>query len=218
MKPNRGVPNMAALNKYRVNRPNQKEGIRQTMYDFTSYAAAGQTLLQFFAVPYGQSSKTEADTNMSLGGQLPAGQSFLCHSVEILFWPGVNPDTYATTPAAPFFANDVYTFAKSGWLEFKIGSKLYVQEAPLGRFPAKTRLEGHASHAVESTATTVTYQLSTAYAAMGGRPYHMDPPVLLEAGQNFSVNMKWGSAVALPSNTAARVGIILDGILYRNSQ
>ncbi|MGZ7265373.1 hypothetical protein ACXWP3_09695, partial [Streptococcus pyogenes] len=61
------VPTRAELSKYSVNRPGW-EAIKQSLYDYQAYAAAGQTNLTFFALPVGQSSKTLSDTNMTLAG------------------------------------------------------------------------------------------------------------------------------------------------------
>ncbi len=79
------IPTLDQLQQYDVNRRGEYEGIRQTLYDSAAYAAAGQTQLQFFQIPQGQSSKTIADTNMKSAGQLPQPQHFLVESIEIHF-------------------------------------------------------------------------------------------------------------------------------------
>lgn len=215
------IPNLNDLRNYDVNRRGQYEGIRQTLYDFQTYANAGQTSLQFFQIPKGQSGKTIADTNLTSAGQLPQPQHFLVESIEILFFPGVNIGTLATTLAETEFSNDVYTVAKSGSLDFFIGSKSYLQEAPVGRFPAKTCLKVEAAHAIErrqAVAADAEDQVSTDYATFAGRPYFLAPPVLLVPNQNFNVTLTWPSAVSLPSGVDGRIGVVLDGILYRQSQ
>jgi len=215
------IPNLSDLMQYDVNRRGQYEGIRQSLYDFTTYANAGQTSLQFFQVPQGQGGKTIADTNMNSAGQLPQPQHFLVESIELYLFPGVLPGTIVTTAAETEFANDVYSVAKSGSLDFFIGSKSYLQEAPLGRFPPKTRLQVNAAHALtelQAVAADSEIQVSTEYAAGIGRPYYLDPPVLLVPNQNFNLTLSWPAAVALPSGVDARIGVVLDGILYRQSQ
>ncbi len=92
MNGNRGnIPNLAELQSYAVNRKGQYEGIRQSLYDYQTYASAGQTSLSFFQVPVGQAGKTIADTNMEVSGTLPQPKHFLVESCEIRFWPGVLP-------------------------------------------------------------------------------------------------------------------------------
>lgn len=216
-----GAPSLADLGQYDVNRANQYEAIRQSLYDYTSYAAAGQTQLQFFQTPVGQSSKTLADTNMRSAGQLPQPQFFLIESIEIKFYPGILPGQSATAFAESEFANDVYTAAKSGHAQLFIGSKPYLDEAPLDRFPPKTRLNVDAAYALQlkqTMAADAVEQLTMDYAVMSGRPYFMDPQVLLVPNQNFVFTLNWPTAVALPSGQAARIGVIFDGYLYRLSQ
>lgn len=219
---NNGIPTIELLRRYKVDNPDKKEVVRQTLYDFTSYAAAGQTQLSFFQTPKGQSGKTIADTNMSIAGMLPKPQQFLVESIEIYFFPGVLPVTYsAAAMAASEFMNDVYTFGKSGSFNFFTQSKTYLEEAPLGRFPPKTRLEGDFAAAMQrhqAAAADATDLVQMDYAAMIGRPYRVEPKILLEEGTNFSATMNWPSVVALPSGQAARVGVVLDGLLIRNSQ
>lgn len=218
---NNAIPNLNDLRQYDVNRRGEYEGIRQSLYDFTTYASAGQTSLQFFQIPKGQSSKTIADTNMTAAGQLPQPQYFLVESIEILLFPGVDIGTEVTTIAETEFANDMYAVAKGGSLDLFIGSKTYLEEAPLGRFPPKTKLNVSAAHALQlkqAMAADAEALVSTEYAAWAGRPYYLDPPVLLVPNQNFSITLNWPSAVALPSSVDARIGVVLDGILYRQSQ
>jgi hypothetical protein len=210
------IQNASDLAKYRVNRPGQLEVFRQSLYDFQAYAQAGQTNLTFFQVPVGQSSKTKADTNMSLAGQLPAGQQFLVQSMEVYFFPGtIVPGVGPVANLIDGFTNDVWAVAKGGWLEFTVGSKTYLTEAPLMRFPPKTRLDGWASENGNTTPGAALYT-RTSYAVPAGRPYPIDPYILLESTQNFSVNLNWPAAVAVTN--AGRIGMVLDGLLIRNSQ
>jgi hypothetical protein len=216
----RNIPSRTNLAKYNVNRPGW-EAVRQSLYDFTSYAAAGQTTLNFFATPNGQGGKTLSDTNMTLAGQLPAAQEFLVNSIEVLFFPTV-PVVAADNPAAFGVAaianavNDVYKVMRTGNLVLTIGSKPYLTEAPLGRFPAKThfQVDGAVSQGgvVADTAQRVVYS----YAA--GRPYLLSPADLrLTSSQNFSITLNWPEGLQTITNPG-RIGVILDGILYRRSQ
>lgn len=216
-----GVPSRAELSKYSVNRPGW-EVIKQSLYDYQAYAAAGQTQLTFFALPVGQGGKTLSDTNMSLAGQLPANQEFLVQSIEVMFWPSVpvvaaaNPSSFGAQAVAAGI-NDVAIVARTGNLTFTIGSKPYLQEAPLGRFPPKTHLQ---INAALSDASTVAGNLQSriAYAYSVGRPYLITPVDLnLVSTQNFQVTLNWPEGVQAITNPG-RIGIILDGLLYRRSQ
>ncbi|MGH8744731.1 MAG: hypothetical protein ACREUY_10685, partial [Burkholderiales bacterium] len=81
----------ADLTQYQVNRKDQLEVIRQTLYDYQVYTAAGVAQQTFFTVPNGSGGKTLADTNMSVAGSLPAPQRFLIQAIEVYFSPGVLP-------------------------------------------------------------------------------------------------------------------------------
>jgi hypothetical protein len=217
------VPNRRDLARYSVNREGW-EVISQSLYDFQTYAAAGQTQLTFFAVPTGQGGKTLSDTNMNLAGQLPANQEFLVSSLEVIFFPTV-PAVAAQNPAAfgaqavANIINDVYVVSRTGNLKFDIGSKPYLQEAPLGRFPPMTYMHLEAAAADVSTAGA-NFQTRIAYAHSAGRPYYLQPEKLrLISTQNFQITLNWPEGVqALPSGNPGRIGVVLDGVLFRKSQ
>lgn len=212
------APSMQELEKFNVNRGGEFEAIRQSLYDFQTYAQAGQTSLTFFQTPAGQAGKTIQDTNMEIAGSLPNPKMQLVQSIEVLFYPSVLPSRGPIADEPSIFINDVYTVSKSGWLELFIGSKSYLREAPIGRFPPKTHMQGFSSIATSLTAGAAT-QSRDAYSVFAGRPYMVDPWILLKPTQNFNVTLNWTAAVALnAADTAARIGIALDGILYRNSQ
>lgn len=215
------VPSRAQLSKYSVNRPGW-EAIKQSLYDFQAYAAAGTTQLTFFANPVGQGGKTLSDTNMNLSGQLPKNQEFLLQSIEVVFHP-TTPTVAAQMPgafgaqAAAAILNDAYIFGRSGNLTLTVGSKPYLQEAPLGRFPQKAHFSFDGAVA-DATTAAATQQSRMAFGFWTGRPYMLDPaPLLLVENQNFSITLNWPEGVQAITNPA-RVGVILDGILYRRSQ
>lgn len=230
--------NLGLLEQYRVNRQGQAEVVRQRLYDFQLYPTAGAAQFTFFALPVGQgltsavggvvgTAKTYADTNMDTAGQLPRPKSYLVESIEILFEPGsvATANTFTTTPPNIFAAAaalavaaqlaDINILRISGWLEFYIGSKTYLTEAPLGVFPPKVRLELDAAFASNSATTAEVGAISGKW---GGRPYYLDPPITLESMQNFAVYLKFPAAVATPSGFNGRIGVVFDGVLFRNSQ
>lgn len=218
---NGNVPTRQQLNRYSVNRPGW-EAVRQTLYDFQAYAAAGQTQLTFFALPLGQGGKTLSDTNMTLAGQLPKNQEFLIQSIEIFFSPTVpavaasNPSSFGA-PAVAALLNDAYIVGRTGNLQLTIGSKPYLTEAPLGRFPQKAHYQvmGAAS---DSTTAAAAQNGRHVFGFWTGRPYLLSPAdLLLPENQNFSVVTAWPEGAQAIVNPA-RIGVILDGILYRRSQ
>lgn len=199
---------------YAVNRPGQYEVLKQPLYDYNTYAQAGQTLLTYFQNPVGQGTKTVADTNMESAGQLPNPKRFLIRGIEIFFTPGVFPSAAPAAASIDNYVNDVFeVFTGAGVLNLFIGSKTYVQ-APINMFPAATRLAGWTGMASQAAVADVLSR--TTYASSSGTPFGMDPPLILEPTQNFSVTCVWPTAIGISAN--ARMGVHLKGLLYRQSQ
>jgi hypothetical protein len=203
---------LAALSAYNPNRPDATEAIWQPFYDFTSYASAGQTSLAFFQTPQGSGSKTFADTNMTLAGQFPAPTAFLCTAIMIAFFPGGNPSATGTQGAVSAYWNDSVGVANGGWLEFSIGSKVYLRDAPIGKFAPNFTVNGVFGGFGSSTAGVIA---SVGFARAAGRYYEITP-FLIPQSQNFSVQLFWPAAVSVTAT--GRIGCILDGFYYRQSQ
>lgn len=234
-------PNMDSFKQYMVTQTGSIEVIRQSLYDFQLYATAGAANFLFFQLPQGQglsaspgnanAVKALADTNMTLAGQLPAPQGFWVQSVEYDFQPGsVNtantftPQTFASSAAAPAAAtgivqvgaiNDVGAVLCAGGLILTIGTKPYLNEAPLFRFPPKARRELDVALAGNS-ATTANF--GAAVFRSGGRPYVLEPGLAVMTSQNFQVAIQFPVVVATPSGFNGRHGVILDGWLFRGVQ
>lgn len=223
------LPSLDQLQKYVVNREGW-EVVRQGLFDSAVYAAAGQTQLNFFANPIGQGTgifggaKTASDTNMNLAGQLPAMQGFLVEAVEILFLP-TTPSVAAQMPAAfgaqaiAQIVNDAYVFRRSGNLNFLIGSKPYLQDGPMMKFPASSDFQINAALA-DVTSAAANLQSRIAYGKAVGRTYSLGgASIFLTANQNFNVSLNWPEGVqALPSGNPGAVRVTLQGLLYRRSQ
>lgn len=209
------IPQLSELAQYNVNRPNDVEGLKWNLYDSLAYAAAGQSQLQFFQTPQGQGGKTLADTNMTSAGQLASPQSFLIQTIELFFFPGEVISTYGAATASTF-VNDTYKFFSSkAWLELYIGSKAYLDEAPLMKFPPRNGLSGFAGGS-DTTTAAASGQTLTAYASGGGPIFEVNPPLLLVPTQNFKITLNWPALVTVTN--AAVVYVNMGGVLYRNSQ
>lgn len=193
----------------RVNLSQYTEAIWNPLYDYQTKAATATTTQRFFIEPIGgASNKTLSDTNMTLASQIPKGQAFEILGIEVDFFPG---EAIIGAAVDNDFADDVWNFYKSGSLVLTIGSKDYVYQAPLMKFPPSHRLGGFAAVATTVTATTENY----VYASAEGREFAIRG-LVLESNQNFSVTL--GNTAALPSGVAGRVGVTLNGWLYRNAQ
>ena len=226
-----------ARQSYSVNRLDATEGIRQSLYDFQLYPAAGLPQFTFFQLQQGQGLSSHPlnannvkgiwDSNMESSGQLPNPKRFLIESIEVSFEAGsvatantfttVSPVAFAAVAAATVgsYITDINVVRQVGVVGLFIGSKYYLQEAPIGRFPPKVR--------PELTGTVASNSATTAEVFAGtlkqvGRPYFIEPAIFLESTQNFRVDIAFPAAQPLPSGFNGRIGVILDGYLYRNSQ
>jgi hypothetical protein len=210
------------LAQYNPNLPNSIEAIWQPQYDYQLYPAAGQTQLLFFQVPQGQGGKLLNDTNLTLAGQFPAPTAFLITAIMIPFFPantilgaaGTQGPAAKTAAAATVATNlnDTQIVANTGYMQLSIGSKVYLIDSPLGKFPPNFGIGGLQSSAGTYAAGT---QIISDYARAVGRYYEITP-LLVPMSQNFVVGMYWPAAAAI--STGGRIGAILDGFFYRQSQ
>lgn len=230
-------PTIDSFKSYMVNQLGAVEVIAWSLYDTMLYPTAGQAVLSFFQTQQGQglsaqpgnanNPKTQADTNMELSGQLPSPQGFWVDSVEVYVEPGsvntANTFTLQIPSASPAAAavtaqagsHDVNAIYTTGALVFTIGSKPYLREAPIMRFPPRRRKEMIA--ALASNSATAVLNIKE-YAIADGRPYYTVPGLPIMTSQNFGVQLQWPAAVATPSGFNAQVRVALQGWLFRAVQ
>lgn len=233
------IPTLSDFKNYVVDRAGEPEVIWAPLYDNQLFATAGSTAMTFFSTPIGQgvtsslgavvgTAKTLFDTNMQLAGQLPAPQGFQIESIEVRFTPGRSatantfllalPSQAATVAAAAVTAqlDDVKTIAESGLVNLYIGSKFYLQDGPLGKFPPKTQF--NVQGAIGNSDTTTHNEVAMLTGFVAGQPYFLEVPISLTANMNWNVAITWPGAVATPSGFNGRIGVHLNGWLFRNSQ
>lgn len=214
---------------------------RQPLYDRLVYDDAGHVQLNFFQLPIGQGSssatggtgavKTRDDTNMESAGQLPSPKMFLATSIEVIFEPGSISTANAWSPIDIAYLtnasaasvnvvqeigaqNDVARILQSGWLDFFVGDTSQLQNARLDSFPPKTRIEANAAQMVSGNLGISGLMMTRAT----GRPFFLNPPVLLMPNVNFRVSLNWGVAVVTATGDNARITVRLDGFQYRRAQ
>ena len=207
-------PSMGALSGYGVNREGQNEVIWQPTYEYQDYPALGQANFTFFQTTLGTGGTTLADTNIRSAGTFPAPQEFLITGIQVLFNPG-NPVAVASAAAATVQENwnDVSdVMFGNAFLQLFIGSKPYLQDAPLAKFTQQFRLGGVANSTGDGTANTQTF---VDYAVHSGKYYSLTP-VKLPTTQNFDVSLNFPALI--PVAVQGTIGVILDGFLYRLSQ
>ncbi|PCI44003.1 MAG: hypothetical protein COB41_05560 [Proteobacteria bacterium] len=187
----------------RVNIPGSVEAIWQPLYDYQTVAinASVTATQRFFIDPVGTSGKSQSDTNMELSGQIPKGQRFQITGVQVEYLPSAD----LATSAISTFTNDVYNFYKGGHLILKIGSKDFITQGNLLKFPPVNRLALETSTALAGT--------NNVYSVASGREFVIKD-LALESNQNFSIELRDIAARTI----AARIGVTLNGYLFRNSQ
>lgn len=207
---------MLTPGRFSVNDLDKMEAITQSLYSYQTYPAAGAQNFVFFQVPV-SGVVTREDTNMVLAGQLPAPQKFLVQGIGIDLLSGLKVSTLGadTANSQP---NDLFEVLRRGVFTLTIGSKPYLTMAPLMELPPRAALGGFAA---VTSQTTAAANLQTIIATAHSEGEVFTPtPLLLEAGQNFIVEIGFpGGAVALPStNATTRIGVQLYGTLYRPPQ
>lgn len=208
-------PDLASLRNYNVNRAGQVEVIWQPTYEIQAYPLAGTTSLTFFQNTVGAGGLTLADTNMEAAGQFPRPKEFLITGIQIFYEPG-NVVAQNDPAAVQENWNDVSDVMNgAGFLRLFIGSKDYLVDAPLSKFTTQFRLGGVASAAAATTTAATDVGAIVDYAVHTGR-YYSITPVKLPSNQNFNVSVNFPTAI--PTLTAGRIGVILDGFQYRLSQ
>jgi hypothetical protein len=197
-------PSIAALKKYNVNRVGNVEVIWQPTYEYQTYLAAGQTQLTFFQNPVGAVAGGLSTTNVRSAGQFPRPQEFLITGIQVTFEVGAAVSIAAATQTN---LQDVFDVTNSGNLELFIGSKSYLNDAPIGVFPQQWGVGGLTSNGAVQSAD---------YARPVGK-YYQITPVKIPANQNFNVTLNWPEGLVTVT-TEAIIGVRLDGFLYRLSQ
>jgi hypothetical protein len=173
--------------------PEAHEVIRQPLYHWKDAPKNGFFKMSFFDSAIGLQGDSDHDTNLFFPNRLPREQRFVIESLQV----AVAVDGVLSA------ANNVLAF-KLGRFEIIIGAKLYGSYAPIGFFPyfsedIKPLDElGHFSD-IEPVSPV---------------PYSFGPcNLVLEPEQNFMVSLSWKKPVRI--NAITRIGVILDGQLYR---
>lgn len=208
------APSLEQLERYNVNVEGQPEVIWQPIYDFQVYPTAGFNELVFFQVPEGQAGKTFDDTNMSLIAALPVPINMAITDAQIWFFPAAAPSLTGAVVAENW--NDVEAVLSGGNLQLEIGSKEYLVDSPLMKFPPQARLAGAAAVADTTTAAAARVTVID-YSTAAGMLYDI-VPLRLISQQNFSIRLRFGTAIATPSGNNARIGVALGGFRYRLAQ
>lgn len=183
-----------------------RDTIAEPRYDTVPLPAAGSTQLTFFALPLGQGatafgagSKTYADTNMELAGQLPNPYTFTILGMRLAFaWNFPNADLQVAINGCVF--------------------GLFIGAKPFLRVPARTIPSGNGPFVSGNGVAGLTQTV-----ANSGWPHMANgfaigrKPLVLTPTENFQVQLSWPGGVQAVS-AIAPLTVYLDGILRRGAQ
>jgi hypothetical protein len=234
----------AASQKFGVIDYSRWQAIRWQWYSYITYPAAGATELNFFGQVAGQAGVTLQDTNLPKAGSF--GQThFQLKSISTdIQINDNNVDTFTRANIADIDTHATASdylggFVQAGVLNFSVGARPFAtivkpfQYAPppgspldlensyvnqIGAVPTAT---GGANQVVGVPWVTQT--------KMRSNVYFTDPNILIEAEQQFNVNISFpsGAVPVLATNVINiggananpyKIGVILDGLLLRPVQ
>jgi hypothetical protein len=192
------------------------EAITQPIYDYHDYATGGATYIPFFQQAQGNNGTTAADTNMPGSGSFPRGQMFLVDGLEVNYISGAHPVTAGIGTVATSQINDTYAVMNGkGYLSLTVGTRPYLSVGPLSQFPPSFRVTGVAATSAATTAAATTLNIDVDLAAVTGDSFQLIP-YLLQETVNFNISLNFPTAI--PVVTAGRIGINMNGVLYRRNQ
>lgn len=181
--------------------------LRNPLYDTDVLPAGPATQVLFYQRPQGQANaaatvKTEADTNLTIGGQLASPQMFDIFGFQSAV---LGPRAAPSIPVLADF-NLVYM---EGVFAFTFGSQRRWLELPLERIPqGPSRFTTGATVAVQSAAQGwPSVKEFYPFVKPTGKPYR------IKAGETFQVSWRWPNA-AITCSAATLVRTYIVGIYY----
>lgn len=215
----------------------QQQSLRKTFWSNVAYPQAGQASFVFFGDAVGNNGLTLQFTNMPKAGTFGTNH-FLVKGISTGFWLADYTENRAFDADDDVLYSDLINgLFQAGVLSFKIGDRefatinkpfLYAPPAD-GRFtiyPAGIQTLTLAEGAPNTFESLTTVHPSGQLATRKTNKYMVDPNILIEAEQSFSVSIDYPSgalaAIAqagpISSNTVFRIQVLLDGIVFRPVQ
>jgi hypothetical protein len=209
--------------------------LRFEFWSFQDYTAAGLISYNFFSTT-AAGAITTFDTNMPKANSF--GQvHFLIKAIHTR-WSIANWDLTAWdgTDATTLVSDMIDGFCQAGYLRWTINNREFALiPKPFLYAPAADGQEWHRNRVIDAITLTegtpntlATLRSAPPYATLGRREnaYLMDPNILVEAEQNFNININFDRGVVpiiattINNDTTnpLKIGVKLDGILFRPMQ
>jgi len=209
--------------------------LRKRFYSYVNYPTAGASTFSFFGFAQGSAAGTTPEyTNMPKAGSF-GQQHFWIRSIScVVKFDVVDITDWTGADATAVFSDYWLGFVQAGYLQFNINARPWLQlPVPFLYLPPFDGREVVQSNGIAAlTLTEGTPNVLNAYVTAPPWAtqttekdgiYTFDPPPLIEAEQGFdiSINFPSGLVPQISTTTAPsgiRIGVILDGVLYRPLQ
>lgn len=199
----------------------QYEYLRYPFYSYQPYLEAGGNVFNFFNQTVG-GTITQADTNMQTAGAFQGGWYFLVMAIQTKWRLLTNPlTTFNGNDSTTIVSDLLMGFAQAGVLTWNINSFQYLSlpkpflYAPTADGPPDLAWGGANSASISHPP----------YATQNSRRRGLllTRPVLIEPNQTFQIQISFpggavpviGTGITDDSTNPLKIGVQLDGILYR---
>lgn len=190
-----------------LSQPNKFIQTQRQYYHRQTYAAAGQTSLQFFNV-----APQDFICNLPVQGSVANDMPFALTSIAVTMEhldtagakvPGAASSAAAATTSLSRF-EEVLAALQGGELEFQINGRSLFRTRDLTMFPSGGGIDGFGATGVTAGAATHGNNGAPLYANQNV----FRAPIVILPGQQIRVNCYWQQALALTTASAIRVTLI----------
>ena len=210
--------------------------LRRKWYSRVTYPEAGAGSFAFFSTPPGQGGLTIADTNIPKANSFGQQHGILKSIQAYWYIQTWDIHAWAGTDASTLVSDIIAGFIHAGLLQLQINARLFAQipkpflYCPRGDGSEQVYTRGLDTLTLtEGTPNVIATSISAApYAEIIGyrNIYVLDPQIMIEAEQNFSVTIDFpsgaiaviGTGVTDDTTNPLKVGVRLDTITARPKQ
>ncbi len=207
--------------------------IRRPWYSKVAYPEAGQQQLVFFSQVAGQGAITLDDSNIPKSGSF-GQQHVVIKSVQLGIWIKTwDLYAWAGTQATTLVSDLLAGLAQAGVLTLTVNNRAHLQipkpflYCPIGGGPAQLYTMGPSTLTLtEGTPNTILTSISQApYAELAGwkNMFVLDPQLMIEAEQNFSLTLDFpsglvpvlGTTITDDTTNPLKVVAVFDSVTIR---
>lgn len=189
------------------------EAIWQPAYDYQLVKREPESgtlpnRVDFFQRPVGAFGTSFVDTNMLCAGMFPNPRQFTATGIRVMVVPAWGQTFRKVTRESR--ALDEIMLQGGGFLELVIGSRIYLTDGPLAKFPVCFPLPGKEGVKSDLAKRIQKYQKAAEHI------YYAITPLRIQPNQNFAVSL-FGLGQWPVISEQVRIGVILDGFQTRHA-